>query len=280
MSEPTLLLVDDEQPILNALYRLLRKEPYRVLTATNADEALAILDREEEVQVVVSDFRMPGMNGIELLREVKQRFPDAVRCILSGYADGHVIMDSINVGEVYRFLPKPWDDDELTGMLNDCFEHHRQVSGLEGPVAQMRAQNEELRAINELLEKTVERRAQSLQLSQEILDKLPIPILAVGHDGTIVLINGAVDALMPEGAPPPLGYQLGDVFPADIVERVKEYLSEGESGSLGACTLNNEDYRVDLRILSEGSYVRGCTLVLDPLNHHETQYQLRTDSAA
>src|SRR5690606_26699584 len=104
MSEPTLLLVDDEQPVLNALIRLLRKEPFRVLTAASADEALQILDKEE-VQVVISDFRMPGKSGIELLREVKQRYPATVRCVMSGYANGHVIMDSINVGEVYRFLP-------------------------------------------------------------------------------------------------------------------------------------------------------------------------------
>lgn len=279
MSEPTLLLVDDEQPILNALIRLLRKEPYRIITAAGAEEALEILDGTD-VQVVVSDFRMRGTNGIELLREVKQRFPDTVRCVLSGYADGHVIMDSINVGEVYRFLPKPWDDDELIATLKECFEHYRLASGQEGPFAQMRAQNEELRAINELLERTVERRAQSLQLSQEILDKLPIPILAVGHDGTIVLTNGAVDDLLPEGAPRPVGFPLGDFFPQDVVEKVKSCLSEGESGCVGSCSINGENYRIDLRILSEGSYVRGCTLVLDALHHHEPKYHLRTDSAA
>lgn len=279
MSDMTLLLVDDERPILNALIRLLRKEPYRVVTASSGEDALEILD-DREVQVVVSDFRMPGMSGIELLREVKQRYPNTVRCVLSGYADGHVIMDSINVGEVYRFLPKPWEDDDLIETLDECFEHYRLVSGVEGPYAQMRAQNEELRAINDLLEKTVERRAQSLQLSQEILDKLPIPILAVGHDGTIVLINDAVDGILPEGLPRPLGFPLGDVFPDDVVEKVKECLSEGESGTLGPCSFNGEEYRIDLRILSEGSYVRGCTLVLDALHHHEPTFHLRTDSAA
>src|SRR5690606_8209677 len=171
MSEPTLLLVDDEQPVLNALIRLLRKEPFRVLTAASADEALQILDKEE-VQVVISDFRMPGKSGIELLREVKQRYPATVRCVMSGYANGHVIMDSINVGEVYRFLPKPWEDDDVIATVRECFRHHRHASGVEGPVAQIRAQYEELRAINELLERTVERRAQTLQLSQDVLDKL------------------------------------------------------------------------------------------------------------
>lgn len=279
MSDQTLLLVDDEQPILNALKRLLRKEPYGLITASSGEEGLNILDNLQ-VQVVVSDFRMPGMNGIHFLREVKQRYPNTVRCVLSGYADGHVIMDSINVGEVYRFFPKPWDDEELIATLSECFDHHRRVTGEEGPYAQMRAQNEELRQINELLERTVERRAQSLQLSQEILDKLPIPIFAVGHDGTIVLTNGAVKSLMPEGSPHPLGFPLSDVFPDRVVARVKECLSEGESGSLGSCSFNGEEYRIDLRILSEGSYVRGCTLVLDAVHHHESNYHIRTDSAA
>ncbi len=278
MSEPTLLLVDDEQPVLNALIRLLRKEPFRVLTAASADEALQILDKEE-VQVVISDFRMPGKSGIELLREVKQRYPATVRCVMSGYANGHVIMDSINVGEVYRFLPKPWEDDDVIATVRECFRHHRHASGVEGPVAQIRAQYEELRAINELLERTVERRAQTLQLSQDVLDKLPIPILAVGHDGTIVLANEAVCGIVPEGSRSLLGYPISEFFPPDVVERVKACLSEGESGSVGLCTFLGEPYRVDLRILREGSYVRGCTLVLDALHQQEAAH-IRTDSAA
>jgi DNA-binding NtrC family response regulator len=106
MAEQTLLCVDDERPILNALKRLLRKEGYRLLTAEDGPEALDVLDREP-VQVVISDYRMPGMSGTALLREVKSRHPETVRVVLSGYADAHVVVESINIGEIYRFLPKP-----------------------------------------------------------------------------------------------------------------------------------------------------------------------------
>lgn len=279
MSEPTLLLVDDEQSILNALTRVLRKEPYRLLTALGGEEALEILERET-VHVVASDFRMPGKSGIELMREVKQRFPETVRVILSGFADGHVIVDSINVGEVYRFLPKPWNDDELVVTLRQCFEQYELRSENERLLEQVRSQNEELREMNELLEMAVQQRTRSLQLSQEVLEKLPLPVLGISPDGMIVLINAAVGQIVPPDNPMPLGMSLDEIFPEDVVEMVTFSIAERESNTINKCTLNGQDFRIYIRMLQDGGDLRGCTLVLEAIYNDDYSYSLSSDTSA
>jgi len=118
--QPTLLLVDDEENILNALMRMLRRDGYRILTATNAEDALDILGRND-VQVVISDQRMPGISGTELLSRVKEMHPDTVRMVLSGYTDLSAVTAAINQGAIYKFLTKPWDDEELRLQVRDAF---------------------------------------------------------------------------------------------------------------------------------------------------------------
>jgi diguanylate cyclase (GGDEF)-like protein/PAS domain S-box-containing protein len=118
-----LLLVDDETNILNALNRALRRDGYRILTATCAEEALEILGREE-IDVIVSDQRMPGMTGTELLSRVKEMYPDIVRIVLSGYTDLAAITNAINEGAIYKFLTKPWTDEELRTQIRDAFRMH------------------------------------------------------------------------------------------------------------------------------------------------------------
>ncbi|MDO9226570.1 MAG: EAL domain-containing protein [Pseudomonadota bacterium] len=116
----TLLLVDDEPGILASLRRMLRKEGYRILTADSAAEGLALLALED-VQVVISDQRMPGMSGSEFLTRVKDMHPDCVRIILSGQADMASVLDAINNGAVYKFLTKPWDDEQLRDRIREAF---------------------------------------------------------------------------------------------------------------------------------------------------------------
>jgi len=117
---PTLLLVDDEENILNALTRMLRRDGYKVLTAMGAEEALDILGRND-VQVVISDQRMPGTSGTELLSKVKEMYPDTVRMVLSGYTDLAAVTEAINRGAIYKFLTKPWNDEELRIQIRDAF---------------------------------------------------------------------------------------------------------------------------------------------------------------
>jgi len=119
---PTLLVVDDEIGITNALKRTLRREGYRVLTAGSALEGLELL-ATHEVQVILSDQRMPQMNGSEFLSRVRELYPDTIRIVLSGYTDLETITDAINRGAIYKFLTKPWDDDLLREQLREAFRH-------------------------------------------------------------------------------------------------------------------------------------------------------------
>ena len=116
----TLLLVDDELNVLAALKRLFRREGYRVLTANSAQEGLELLAMQP-VQVIVSDQRMPGMNGVEFLSRVKDLYPRTVRIVLSGYAEIATVTDAINKGAIWRFFTKPWDDDLLREEVRRAF---------------------------------------------------------------------------------------------------------------------------------------------------------------
>lgn len=107
-----LLLVDDEANILAALRRVLQRENYQLHFARNAAEALALLENQP-VELVISDFMMPGMNGSELLRRVRQQWPDTIRIMLTGHANTDAVMGSVQDGAVYRFILKPWNDDDL-----------------------------------------------------------------------------------------------------------------------------------------------------------------------
>jgi diguanylate cyclase (GGDEF)-like protein/PAS domain S-box-containing protein len=119
-TEQTLLLVDDEPNILNALKRLLHREGYRILLATDGATALEVL-AAHRVQVIVSDHRMPGMSGIELLSRVRDLYPHTRRIILSGYSDISLLTDAINRGAVWKFISKPWEDDALKAEIRHAF---------------------------------------------------------------------------------------------------------------------------------------------------------------
>ena len=108
----TLLFVDDEEGVVNALKRIFLAENYRILTARSGPEALTILEAEE-VQLVVTDHRMPGMSGAQLLKEIKNRWPSIIRIMLTGFADVQSVMGAVNEGAVYKFITKPWNDEDL-----------------------------------------------------------------------------------------------------------------------------------------------------------------------
>jgi two-component system NtrC family sensor kinase len=109
----SLLFVDDEDNILQSIKRLFFHADYNIRTAKSGQEALSLLESGPPAHVVVSDYRMPGMNGVEFLRQVARKWPDTIRIVLSGYADTPAVIGAINEGGIYKFISKPWNDDEL-----------------------------------------------------------------------------------------------------------------------------------------------------------------------
>jgi len=144
MSRHTILCVDDEPNVVRALRRLLRREPYEVLLAESAEEAAAQLTREP-VDLIVCDQRMPGMTGVEFLREVKEQRPGVVRILLTGYADVDAMAAAVNEAEVYRFVFKPWDDDELKATIAQAVEHRKQLAAAQAELRRLREENTALR---------------------------------------------------------------------------------------------------------------------------------------
>ena len=127
--ERTLLLLDDEENVLRSLVRLFRRDGYQILTANSVAEAFDHL-ASHDTQVILSDQRMPDMSGTEFLTRVRDLYPDTVRMVLSGYTDLATITEAINHGAIYRFLTKPWDDDELREHIRDAFRaHERRAAG-------------------------------------------------------------------------------------------------------------------------------------------------------
>lgn len=115
----TILLVDDERPILKSLSRLLEDTDFDILQASNGQDALELI-KNHNVAVIVSDNMMPGMSGVDLLSTVKNISPDTIRILLTGYADLDTALKAINESSVYKFVTKPWDNDSLVSLLRDA----------------------------------------------------------------------------------------------------------------------------------------------------------------
>jgi response regulator RpfG family c-di-GMP phosphodiesterase len=165
-----LLCVDDEVNILAALRRLLRRGGWQVLTAVGAEQALEVLEHER-VDVVVSDMRMPGMDGAQLLEHVARRWPQVVRLLLTGHAEVASIAAAVNRGQIWRYIEKPWNDDELFLAVRQAMERsalQREKDRLE---ALTRAQNEALRQLNASLEQRVQERTAELSQAHERLKR-------------------------------------------------------------------------------------------------------------
>lgn len=165
---PLILCVDDEPNILSALRRLLRSQKCRILTASSGAEGLEICETEQ-VDMVISDMRMPEMDGARFLEKVRERWPQTIRLLLTGHADIQSILDAINRGEIYRYLTKPWDDNDIILTIRHALERQqleRETKRLETLTQQ---QNEVLKCLNASLEEKVLQRTAELQKAHENL---------------------------------------------------------------------------------------------------------------
>jgi response regulator RpfG family c-di-GMP phosphodiesterase len=165
----SVLLVDDEENILSSLRRVLRGEPYSVQIANSGEQALEIL-RQQPVDLVISDARMPGMDGATLLAEVQKHWPGSMRILLTGYADITTTIRAINQGQIYRYISKPWDDDELRLIMRQALAYQHSERERVRLEELTREQNLRLQELNETLEQRVKARTAELEQTADMLD--------------------------------------------------------------------------------------------------------------
>ena len=189
-----ILVVDDEDAILESLAYTLGVD-YEIFTATSGEKGLEILDREQ-IALVISDQVMPGMSGVEFLEKVIERNPRAIRMMLTGYADMPSLVRAINEGRIYRYLPKPWEPDDLRINVKRALEVY-ELSGENAQLADALAEaNERLRAENVYLRREVEARysfegiigdAPAMQKIFDVTEKVAqtdATVLLTGETGT------------------------------------------------------------------------------------------------
>ena len=170
----TILVVDDEPDVVKSVQDLLRYD-YRVLGATSAEEGLKIME-ENEVHCVMTDQRMPETTGVEFLTHVRGEHPDAVRLLFTGYADIKAVIDAINQGNVYRYITKPWDPDELQAIIHQGCERYDMIVERKQLMHQLQEQNKELETANAELIKSNQLKHAFIQVASHEL-RTPLTIL-------------------------------------------------------------------------------------------------------
>jgi len=267
MEEPTrILCIDDEQNVLRSLTRLFLDDPYEILTAPSGAEGLLILNQCGTVPVVISDYRMPGMNGVEFLTEVRKRWPETVRIVLSGYADTGAIVSAINEGQIYRFVAKPWNDDELRITVANALERFDLGRKNLELTEELRGKNDELTALNRGLEQRVAERTEALTTQNRllteslgILDNLPMAIVGMDPQGTIFQCNRKGMVCFGSRIGPVIGANRRDVLTEAqnrIVDEVLEKSREAGNGSASAVD------GVHQAVLERNPYATDCVILI------------------
>jgi response regulator RpfG family c-di-GMP phosphodiesterase len=166
-----ILAVDDEESILKALQRFLRREGYQVETADSGQAGLARIEAAEApFHLIISDQRMPEMNGAEFLEKAKALTPDAGRILLTGYSDFDALVDAVNKGEIHRYMNKPWNDEELLLTIRQTIEQVTLKREHKEMALVIQRQNEELQKLNKNLELKVLERSRQLVKQKEDFD--------------------------------------------------------------------------------------------------------------
>lgn len=264
------LFVDDEQSIINSIKRLVRKENYCLLTANSGQDGLNLL-AENDVQIVISDQRMPEMNGTEFLKQVKELYPHVLRIILSGYTEVDSITEAINEGSVYKFFLKPWNDHNLKLEIRQALEQYDLIQANKHLHEKVIAKNNELKNINENLEAAVKERTQTLevqnqalQLSQAVLEELSLPILGISREMIIVLANKAAKALELTDHPLNIGDSLDVYFQDGTHDWIAGHFTGDDHRQFECEGRNAKRFKMELIPLTGRFRGKGLIMTLAP----------------
>jgi len=222
-----LLLVDDEVNITRSLQRLLRGDGYSIHIANSGKEGLDIL-KSNNIGVIISDQRMPEMNGTEFLCQVSKLYPDTIRIVLSGYTDLKSVTDAINEGQIYKFLTKPRNDDLPRKNIEEAFNQYELIEENRRLSHKLKQANDELKNANMKLANNVEVEARhveinlrSLKVAQDILKNLPVGIMGVDEEKMIVFVNDESHKILSEKEHGLIGNKLDSVIPIDVDKYTK-----------------------------------------------------------
>lgn len=264
-----ILCVDDERNVLKSLRRLFMDEDdYDIIVAESGEEGLTVLEEEQDIHLVISDYRMPGMTGVEFLAQVCEKWPDTIRIVLSGYADTAAVVEAINLGQIYKFIPKPWNDEELKTAVSTALQHRALQLQNKRLNDELQNKNQQLEEINENLENLVDKRTEALevrnrvlQVSQGVLDVLKVAVFGIDAEGTIVQCNESAHNLFPYGILGPLANSRNDVFTPEInqlIEQVDKADNEGRE-----MMISGSKYWVETKRLKE-PHTNGIVLEMIP----------------
>ncbi|MDA8085653.1 MAG: response regulator [Nitrospiraceae bacterium] len=263
-----ILLVDDEPNVLRAISRLFMDDDYEMLTAASGQEGLKMLEGEP-VQIVISGYRMPMMDGVEFLKQVRNMHPQATRIVMSGYADTGAIVSAINEGEIYKFIPKPWDDNELKVAVRNALERYFLARENMELALDLKKKNEELSRVNEELKKLLAEKSDRLEFEgqiaavfRDVVDTVPLGILGVDPDDMVVLCNSAWQALAGQDFCV-VGEKVEGELPANVAGVIK-VLKEKESGKVTVRTRINGTNGTLVGSAMRGSGRNGIILAFIP----------------
>jgi FixJ family two-component response regulator len=232
------LIVDDEENVLSSLRRLLRREPYEIVTADSAEEGLRNL-AAQPAQLVISDERMPDMTGTVFLREVRRRWPNTIRIILSGYSAVDTILAAINEGAVYKFLTKPWNDEELKLNIRRALEQYALEAENRRMACEIAEQNALLSELNAELAQRADDAVIGLDIAQELLDFADVGILAMDESGLMVGANRRARESFATTAGCVLGLSAAEVLPPELHAAVCGPASTGSPARAGELRLGD-----------------------------------------
>jgi len=255
---PRVMLVDDESSILNALQRLLRREGYTISTAGRGEEALEVMASEGPFDLLVTDYRMADMTGIQLLEEVQQRWPDTQRVMLSGYSQVDTILDAVNRGAVYKYLSKPWKDEELKLNLRRAIEQGVLQRANRELLEEVEDKNRRLVDLNARLERDVSDAIRGLNFNQALFEWIDAAVLTVDYEGVVVGANARMVDLLGPGI---IGLSARSVLPSPLYPAMEVGPADPDV-SAGRLHLAGRDLQWRSRTFVHGREGRGRVISL------------------
>ena len=222
-----------------------------------------------DIHLVISDHRMPGMSGISFLAKVRETYPDTIRILLTGYTDIDSIKASINEGHVYKFILKPWNDDNLKQEIRQALEQYDLIQSNNSLHLMLAAKNKELEQINKNLENIIKQRTRELELQNQALELarvlfqgLPVAAMGVSYDRTIIMINRRAETLKLNDRMIVVGNCLADYFPTDVMKKFLPVFESQTSQAKYSITIDDQAHVVTLSALTGRFLGKGFILCL------------------